>query len=453
MNFNEKINPQYEKIHPWELYSADLDTEFRQCMDEGKDIAKYESLFRDIAALPADEAREKLADVLYQIVLNAPIREDYKFVEPSDLDGIRALRQDHRPGSSKPDRGALYKKLLGAWTGRICGCLLGKPVEGRRTDRLVPFLKATGNYPMHRYIRESDIVGDVERDFGDFHGACYADRVDGMPIDDDTNYTVLYYTLVSWTGRDFTPYDAARHWIANQPMNAYCTAERAAFRNFCAGYYPPQSAIYKNPYREWIGAQIRGDLFGYVNPGSPEAAAEMAWRDASISHVKNGIYGEMFASAMIAAAAVLDDMREIIEAGLAQIPKTSRLYADIHKVIDCFESGKSEEDCFAMIHASYDEYTAYGWCHTNPNAMIVVASLLYGGDDYGTCICKAVQTGFDTDCNGATVGSVFGMRYGIDAISEEWKAPVHDLLHTSIFGMENISISDMAARTFDMIPG
>ena len=102
---------------------------------------------------------------------------------------------------------------------------------------------------------------------------------------------MLYQELIRKYGRDFTPYDVSRMWLDSQPKNAYCTAERVAFINFVKGFTPPASAVHKNPYREWIGAQIRADYFGYINPGRPEAAAEMAWRDACVSHVKNGIYG------------------------------------------------------------------------------------------------------------------------------------------------------------------
>ena len=213
------------------------------------------------------------------------------------------------------------------------------------------------------------------------------------------------------------------------------------------GYNPPESAIYKNPYREWIGAQIRADYFGYINPGDPETAADMAWRDASISHIKNGIYGEMFAAAMIAAAASTDDIKTIIAAGLGEIPANCRLAEDVKLVVKMFDDGKTSEEAFAKIHEKWDEHSGHGWCHTISNAMIVAASLLYGGGDYGKSICLAVQTGFDTDCNGATVGSIIGMRNGVSGIPEEWYRPLNDKLCTSIFGVGIVKISEMGEKT------
>ena len=272
-----------------------------------------------------------------------------------------------------------------------------------------------------------------------------------MPIDDDTNYVVLAQKIIEKYGRDFTSYDVSRIWLELQCKDAYCTAERVAFCNFVKGIEPPESAVYKNPYREWIGAQIRGDYFGYINPGNPELAAEMAFRDASVSHVKNGIYGEMFVAAMLAVAAATDNVKDIILGGIAQIPHTSRLYEAISDILEGFDNGVSQEVCFADIHSRYDEHTSHGWCHTISNAMVVAAALLYGDGDFGKSICMAVETGFDTDCNGATVGSVLGMAKGIGGIGTVWTEPINDTLHTSIFGVGTTKISERVKLTLSHI--
>lgn len=102
---------------------------------------------------------------------------------------------------------------------------------------------------------------------------------------------------------------------------------------------------------------------------------------------------------------------------------------------------------------AFDLMTEYEQCvdeglEVEPyHELFVAASLLYGAGDFGKSICLAVQTGFDTDCNGATVGSVLGMRGGIDSIPEYWKAPLQDTLHTSIFGVGTLKISDCASKT------
>ena len=75
----------------------------------------------------------------------------------------------------------------------------------------------------------------------------------------------------------------------------------------------------------------------------------------------------------------------------------------------------------------------------------------FGGGDFGKSICLAVQTGFDTDCNGATVGSVLGMRGGIDEIDEKWKKPVNGMLDTTIFGVGRVNISDLVNKTMEHI--
>ena len=449
---SSEIKIDYNQADGFNRYLDDITTEYNQSVEEGLDIAEHKEFFSSVAAMENGEEKAKLSDRIFEIVMNARIRKDYKYNEPDNLDDIHKLRKLHNYDIVMPDRDNLRKKLLGAWTGRAVGCLLGKPVEGIRSDEFIPFLKETGNYPMHRYILSSDITDEVcSRYKFSFNNKPWADTVDGMPVDDDTNYTVLYQKIVEESGRDFSSEDVAKAWLKYQSVYSYFTAERIAYVNFLNCIQPPDTAKYKNVCREWIGAQIRGDYFGYINPGEPEKAAETAYIDARISHTKNGIYGEMFVSAMLAVAAVNDNIDDIILGGLSQIPETSRLFEAVMKIYDDYKNGVSIDDCFEYIHSAYDEHTDHGWCHTISNAMIVTAGLLYGEGDFGKSICIAVSMAFDTDCNGATVGSILGMRGSIDCISDYWKKPINGKIHTSIFGIGTIDIERAVDKTLEHI--
>ena len=98
-----------------------------------------------------------------------------------------------------PTEEELFDKILGAWYGRICGCLLGKPVEGVKYDELTDFLKCSGNFPMTRYICRKDI------DRKGIRTSCLAGEKPYVPWDDDTNYMVLAQILIEKYGKDFTP--------------------------------------------------------------------------------------------------------------------------------------------------------------------------------------------------------------------------------------------------------
>ena len=415
-------------------------------------IEKYESLFVEVSKMPQGIYKKKMSDVLYDIVNNADVRANYMYEEPSDLLGIKALRKIDTKPLNGIDDNKLRSKIKGAWCGRIAGCLLGKPIEGIRTPDLNMLLKESGNYPMRRYIVSSDITESVaEKSKFNLKGdKCWADKIECAPADDDTNYTVMASMLIEQHGKDFTPDDVMDMWMNCQPFNAYCTAERVAWRNYFDGYCPPNTAIYKNPYREWIGAQIRADYFGYINPGNPEMAAEMAWRDASVSHIKNGIYGEMFVAAMLAGAAVTDNPEQAIRIGLGQIPSTSRLYEKVMEIINMHNEGVGVDECCCKIHSMFDENSPHGWCHTISNAMIVAMALLYG-NDFSSAVGIAVQAGFDTDCNGATVGSVYGMMNGANSIGKDWMAPINNRLKTNIIGKSEYDIEELVDITLKHI--
>lgn len=157
---NNKIKPQYQIITDWEFYPVDLLVEYKQSIEEGLDIEKYSDVFSAVSKLPNGELKKKFGDILFDVVTCANQRDGYKYTEPSELEKIKALRN----GSQKTytfRKDALKDKIHGAWLGRICGCMLGKTVEGTKTNELVPFLKETKNYPMHRYIYKKDLNKEI----------------------------------------------------------------------------------------------------------------------------------------------------------------------------------------------------------------------------------------------------------------------------------------------------
>ena len=139
----------------------------------------------------------------------------------------------------------------------------------------------------------------------DRQNICWINNMDTYPVDDDMNYTVLSLRVLERSGSNFTSEDVAQSWLFGLPAFHTCTAERVAYRNLMHGILPPESGILANPFREWIGAQIRVDFYGYIAAGNPALAAQMACRDAVVAQTKNGVYAAMYIAALIASAPVL----------------------------------------------------------------------------------------------------------------------------------------------------
>ena len=173
-------------------------------------------------------------------------------------------------------------------------------------------------------------------------------------------------------------------------------------------------------------------------------AAKTAYQDAAFSHVKNGIYGSMFVAATIAAAFTENSIHKCVEAGLSVIPKTSRLYKDIQTGIALGKTSANPETLFAELWKAFGHYN---WVHTNNNAAAIAAVLTFGDGDFTKTITAAVSCGWDTDCNGATVGSVLGAMHGVKNLPKRWIEPLNDTLYSFIPGFHPISIRECAARS------
>ena len=427
----------------WTHRCDGLEYEIEQLKDEGRAVpAEFEQAVAAALKLPDGPEKDALASELFTRAQKLPYAAGID-PEPSELAEI-LVRTEDVPAASL-DGTDLFDKIYGGWLARCAGCLLGKPVEGWSREAIEALCRDQQNYPIRGYLTSAASEAFLEK-YGELlhPQAAFIDRVDGMPEDDDTNYTIIGLKLLKEFGRDFTSDDVAALWLNNLPYYHLCTAERVTYRNLVECIEPPQSTVFCNAYREWIGAQIRADIFGYVNPGDPKVAAEMAWRDASISHVKNGIYGEMWVAAMIAAAFVQNDVAEIIRIGLKTIPAESRLTAAVRDALAWRDECLPWQEVIERIHRRWNEANKHHWCHTVANAQIVAAALLYGEGSLEKTLSFAVLTGFDTDCNGATAASVLGVMLGAKALPPQWIAPLNDTLYSGVDGFNRNRISDLA---------
>lgn len=420
----------------WENLKNLVKEEITQRGEEGCDIAGFEDRWQ--SASTSAHFME-----IYWELQKLRIKADFEYVEPSHLAGIRvaSVCESNRWPVKVDD--ALLDRIHGAWLGRIAGCMLGKPVEGWQRDAIRAYLMAIGEYPLSNYIPPApeNLKDGVQNPFS----YCARGAWDHAVADDDTNYTVMGLKILEDKGPEFTTADVGQMWLGNLPYGAVCTAEKQAYMNLVSELPIGEVPTYLNPYREWIGAQIRADFWGYCAPGWPEKAAEFAWRDASLSHVKNGIYGEMMCAGMISAALATDDIHEIIQAGLSVIPAQSRL---AETVADCIRWRKecvTWEEAFDKMLQTY--YGRYNWVHTNNNLAIVLISLLFGWPDYEKVTCASVMQGMDTDCNGATAGSIIGAALGAKRLPEKWITPLDGRLDTAVQGFMQPRIEDLAKRT------
>ena len=143
----------------------------------------------------------------------------------------------------------------------------------------------------------------------------------------------------------------ARHGCKYLPV-AF-TAEGVALDNLRNGVPALQAGALNNPCQNYIGADIRSDPWGYAAPGWPEKAAELAWRDAMISHRRNGIFSAMYWSAAIAAAFAVDDAMEALQIGLEEIPADCIAAREIRWALEKAPSISGYKDAAALCEERY----------------------------------------------------------------------------------------------------
>jgi len=338
-------------------------------------------------------------------------------------------------------------RIRNAWAGRISGCQLGKAVEVlsllRGHAALTRYLEDAGALPLRDYVPL--VRGTLVERTG--ARSCRGEISRSEP-DDDINYTVLALILLERHGLELTTEDVARAWLELLPAGATYTAERAAYRTLLqrasdhfvqgspAGFDVSECA--RNEWSDLIGAQIRADLYGWVCPGDPALAASLARRDAALSHAGDGVDGAAFIAALGAAIPAADSLvRAVDEARHAAL-----VGAGVAEAIDLALSVAGRNDAVERIRG---RYAGISPVHTLNNLALVVWALVEHQDDYSAAIGEVVAAGWDTDCNGATVGGLWGLSGRM--IPEHWTAPWRDRVAVTLAGIGELPLQSLVART------
>ena len=370
---------------------------------------------------------------------------DWPYDEPDDDATLIHLADDVE--ATACDRARLPDRIRGAWLGRTVGNTLGKPVEGLDRRQVEIYLRAAGQWPQTGYLPLLEPLPDGVDRLHPSATVATAGRFSDVPRDDDIDWTILGLHVLERYGPEFTTMDIAATWLDRLPFTQTYTAERAAYRNLIHGLRPPATATHANPYREWIGALIRGDVFGYVNPGDPGAAARLALTDARLSHVGNGIYGEMWAAALVSSAFATDSAAEALETAERVVPPRSRLGEMLRAILDLYATGANRGAALDWVDAALDQYP---WVHTINNAALVSIALLWG-EDFMDAAGISISGGRDTDSTTATVGSVYGALHGAASIPDRLVGTTHVHVRSAVRDFDRITVDELTQRTLRLV--
>ena len=276
-------------------------------------------------------------------------------------------------------------RVLGCWLGKAVGGTLGGPWEGVPLD----------------------------------HEVTYYDPVpDEMLPNDDLDLQVVWLQAVRERGLPIDRRLLASAWRDNVHL---WPGEYGMCRvNLERGLFPPLTGLLDNGQFAGMGAAIRTELWACLAPGAPELAAHFAREDACADHTTTGIDAAVFLAAVESAAFVEGGREKLLDLGLDHLPAGSEIGAAVQLVRREWDRTPDRK---TVLDRLLDAHHSQDFTFTPVNLGITVLGWLAGGGAFGRSISAAVSCGQDTDCTGATLGSILGLL-DPDSIEPEWLDPI-----------------------------
>jgi len=387
----------------------------------GMDVTDAEEYFQKgkIAHENNDDANlMKYTAKIFQSLNNANKNENHDYWNYKEYTCFDEFKnQSNFPNVKGVDPKVLDEQIYWGWMGQICAGSYGTALEG--------------------YSRET-----IKRDFENINDYLKPPSA----YNDDITFEIAFLLAKNEYGKDLDSRKIAENWVSLIPYA--WSAEDIALKNLLLGILPPLSGKMNNPYREWIGAQMRGSICGMVSPGNPLEAARLAWMDGEISHYNNGIIGEVFNAVMTSLAFVETDIRKILKDTIDMLPYDSEYRRVVKFAFDICENVNDAEEAFIICEK---EFRRYNLVHSYPNAAIEVISMYFGEGDYNKTIYLVGLAGLDVDCNAGQVGNILGVLNYKNGLDKKWTKPMGTKFKTYVRNHETITIDELVKLTKDGI--
>ncbi len=307
------------------------------------------------------------------------------------------------------------EKVYAGILGKIIGVFYGRPIEGwpyekikDRFDMVDHFVAGEVGVPLH--VADDDLSGTFT----------FLNTLEDYPLADLSsdkfgntwlNYLIEEKTVFWWGGLGRS-------------------TEHTAYLRLKGGIKAPESGSAKlngKAAAEQIGAQIFMDAIPLVFAGDVENARKYTRMQAQVSHDGVAVESACFWAGMEAAAFRERSLDALLEENLSYI--NIKQLKDIFLEIIAFCKEKPD---FRTARAYLEKRWGYdkfpGNCHVIPNTALMLTVLLLGKDSFRDAMQMCVSAGWDTDCNGANIGCLNGIRLGLDAITKEFdfRTPIAD---------------------------
>jgi ADP-ribosylglycohydrolase len=311
------------------------------------------------------------------------------------------------------------QQVYAALLGKVVGVYLGRPFEGwsraaieQRWGFVDRYVHEELDKPL--VVSDDDLTGTLTFIRALEDSALYADTPAEAFGDTWLNYLMEKRTILWWGGRGMS-------------------TEHTAYLNLKEGMRAPESGSLARNGRtvaEQIGAQIFIDACGWVAPGRPQLAAEIARRAASVSHDGEAVHAACVVAAMGAAAFAEKRMDRLLDIGVRVIPANS-LTARIHADVRAWSAQDNDwRRTWERIDRRYGYHKYGGNCHVVPNHAVMVLAWCHAPTDVRRCLGIAATAGWDTDCNVGNVGAVMGLVGGREGLVRgyDFVGPIADRL-------------------------